>query len=202
MKINDLTFNYYKRKNTKSVYLILHGSGLNGINDSFIQNIFSSLQDDISRSIFMFNFLYCERGEKGSSGKELLEEKETLEIVLDFLEKEGYEEIIIIAKSLGGIIVSSYFEGEKHPNIKIKVIILGMVLGDFLTENLKGKLGLVIQGENDRFGNGEKVKEELQRKGVNASIVEIKNADHSYRDFNGNPVFQQKAIEEIKRWLF
>ena len=33
MKINDLTFNYYKRKNTKSVYLILHGSGLNGINE-------------------------------------------------------------------------------------------------------------------------------------------------------------------------
>jgi len=90
MKISDLTFNYYNRKNNKSVYLILHGSGLNGINDSFIKNIFLSLQDDISRSVFMFNFLYCERGKKGSSGKELIEEKETLETVIDFLEKEGY----------------------------------------------------------------------------------------------------------------
>jgi len=202
MKISDLTFNYYNRKNNKSVYLILHGSGLNGINDSFIKNIFLSLQDDISRSVFMFNFLYCERGKKGSSGKELIEEKETLETVIDFLEKEGYEEIIIVAKSLGGIIASSYFKRDKHPKIKFKIIVLGLVLGDFITENLKGKLGLVIQGENDRFGNGEKVKEELQKNGVNASVVEIKNADHSYRDSNGNPVFQKNAIEEIKKWLY
>lgn len=106
---SDLTYKYYPKLNSKTVYLILHGGGPEGIESNFISNIINSLCNT-GESVLGFNFPYCERGEENSSGEELLEETAALSKVVEFLKGEGYEKIIIVAKSLGGIITSYWLD--------------------------------------------------------------------------------------------
>jgi predicted alpha/beta-hydrolase family hydrolase len=190
--LKDLSYKYYHKRGSKTVYLVLHGGGREGVETPFITNIISSLSNkDIS--VFGFNFPYCERGEENSSGEELTEEIETLDVVVKFLHDEGYEKIVIVAKSLGNIITSFWL--AKQPDTIVEVVVLGYVLGSVNTEALKGKLKLVIQGANDRFGDAAAVRDELTQHSIEAAIVEVPDADHSYRNGQKEPVFQDKAIQ-------
>lgn len=190
--LQDLSYKYYHKRGAKTVHLVLHGGGPEGVETPFITNIINSLSNKGS-SVFGFNFPYCERGEENSSGEELTEEIEALNTVVKFLRDEGYEKIVIVAKSLGNIITSFWL--EKQPDANIEVIVLGYGIGSVKTEALKGKLKLVIQGANDRFGNAAAVKDELTQHSVEAAIVEVPDADHSYRNGQKEPVFQDKAIQ-------
>ncbi|TAH33596.1 alpha/beta fold hydrolase [Candidatus Saccharibacteria bacterium] len=188
----DLSYKYYRKLNAKTVYLVLHGGGPEGIETPFISNIINALVGT-SSSVFGFNFPYCERGEENSSGEALAEETAALDKVVQFLRSEGYEKIIIVAKSLGGITTSYWL--EQHPNENVEVVVLGYVIGSVKTEALPDKLRLVIQGENDRFGNAEAVKAELNKHNVTADVVEVSKADHSYRNEQKEPVYQEQTIE-------
>lgn len=190
--LQDLSYKYYHKLNAKKVYLVLHGGGAEGIETLFISNIISSFTGRGS-SVFSFNFPYCERREENSSGKELPEETATLHRVVRFLRSEDYEEIIIIAKSLGGITTSYWL--EQHPNEKVQVIILGYVIGSVRTDALQDSLRLVIQGESDRFGNAAAVNAELAKHNVAAKVLEVPKADHSYRNEQKEPVYQDIAVE-------
>lgn len=192
----NLSYKYYHKRDAKTVYLVLHGGGPVGIETPFIANIINALIGQ-GNSVLGFNFPYCERGEENASGSELTEEVATLDSVVQFLRSEGYEEIVIVAKSLGGII-ASYWLAE-HPNETAEVVILGYVIGSVRTKALQGKLRLAIQGENDRFGNADAVKEELAKYTVEADVAEVYKADHSYRNEQKEPIFQDKAIEELLR---
>lgn len=190
--LQDLSYKYYRKRNTKTVYLVLHGGGPVGIETPFISHIINALTGTGS-SVFGFNFPYCERGEENSSGEELAEETAALDKVVQFLRSEGYEKIVIIAKSLGGITTSYWL--EQHEDENVEVIVLGYVIGSVKTEALQGKLRLVIQGENDRFGNAKAVKEELAKYSAEADVVEVPKADHSYRNEQKEPVYQDATIE-------
>lgn len=159
--IQNLTYKYYHKQECKSVYIVLHGGGKEGIETNFISNIFNALIVDTQCSVFAFNFPYCSRGEEVSSGPELKEEINTLKKVLDFLKKEGYTKINIVAKSLGGIVASHWIEQTSPKDIKL--YILGYVLGSIKTNVLQDILYGVIQGEYDRFGNAMAVVEELKK---------------------------------------
>lgn len=116
-----------------------------------------------------------------------------------FLRSEGYEKIVIIAKSLGGIITSYWL--EQNPDENIEVVVLGYVIGSVKTEALKGKLHLVIQGENDRFGNAGAVKDELAKYDIETNVLELSKADHSYRNEQKEPVYQSAAVELLAQQL-
>lgn len=189
--LQDLSYKYYHKLNAKTVYLVLHGGGPEGIETPFISNIINALTGT-GISVFGFNFPYCERGEENSSGEELAEETAALDKVVQFLRGEGYEKIVIVAKSLGGITTSYWL--EQHPNENVEVVVLGYVIGSVKTEALPGKLRLVIQGENDRFGNAEAIKEELAKHNVTADVVEVPKADHSYRNEQKEPVYQDQTV--------
>lgn len=190
--LQDLTFTYYHKRESKTVYLVLHGGGPEGVETSFISNVMSALMTT-RNSVFGFNFPYCERGEENSSGPELVEESDALAKAVEFLKNEGFEKIVIVAKSLGGIVTSYWLAQNRNENVE--VIILGYVIGSVKTEALKEKLRLIIQGENDRFGNATAVEEELAQHGVQADVVEMPKADHSYRNEQKEPVYQKDAIE-------
>jgi predicted alpha/beta-hydrolase family hydrolase len=190
--LENTTYSYYHKRGSKTVYLVLHGGGSEGVESPFISNIIRSLTGT-GNSVFGFNFPYCERGEENSSGPELTEETDALNTVVDFLHSEGYEKIAVVAKSLGNIITSFWL--EKHPDANVKGVVLGYVIGSVKTEALQGKLKLVIQGENDRFGNAQAVKDELAVHSVEAEVVEIPKADHSYRNEQKEPAYQDQAIE-------
>lgn len=196
--LDNLSYKYYRKLNAKTVYLVLHGGGPEGIETPFISNIINALTDT-GKSVFGFNFPYCERGEENSSGEELTEETEALDRVVRFLRSEGYERIVIVAKSLGGIITSYWLEQNADENIEI--VVMGYVIGSVKTKALNGKLRLVIQGENDRFGNAVAVKDELAKYGVEANVVELPKADHSYRNEQKEPVYQSTAIELLAQQL-
>ncbi|SRR6266568_4155524 len=196
--LQDLTYKYYHKQGAKTVYLVLHGGGPEGVETPFISNIINTLTGTGS-SVFGFNFPYCERGEENSSGEELTEETAALDKVVQFLRSEGYEKIVVVAKSLGGIIASYWL--EQHADENVEVVVLGYVIGSVKTEALQSKLRLVIQGENDRFGNAEAVKEELTKHNVKAEVVEVPKADHSYRNAQKEPVYQNQAIELLVRAL-
>lgn len=189
--IPQVTYKYYRKLNSKVVYLVLHGGGPEGIEAPFISNVIDSLTST-DNSILGFNFPYCERGEENSSGPELLEETEALEKVVQFLRSEGYDKIIIVAKSLGGIVTSYWLEKN---NRDVEVVILGYVIGSVKTASLKNKLRMVIQGENDRFGNAGAVKEELGKYDIQANVIEVPEADHSYRNNVKEPTYQKQAID-------
>jgi len=196
--LQDLSYKYYHKLNSKTVYLVLHGGGPEGIETPFISSIINALTAT-SNSVFGFNFPYCERGEENSSGEELIEETDALDRVVQFLRGEGYEKVVIVAKSLGGIITSYWL--EQHADENVEVVVLGYVIGSVKTEALQGKLCLVIQGENDRFGNAGAVKEELARHSVEADVVEVPKADHSYRNEQQGPVYQDATIELLVQKL-
>ena len=98
----------------------MHGSGPVGVETSFIASIFDAIATT-KNSVIGFNFPFCDREEVNSSGPELKEEVGALKCVIDFVRSEGYEEIGIIAKSLGGIIASYYL--EQYPDSEIDLAI-------------------------------------------------------------------------------
>lgn len=191
LAFDNLTYVNYHKQSSKHVYLVLHGSGVAGVESSFISAIIQTLVKT-GQSVFGLNFPYCERGEETSSGPELVEEIETIRLVVLRLQEQGYR-ITIVAKSLGAIAASFYL--EQHPDDNIKIVVLGYVIGDVKTEAIKNNLKLIIQGENDRFGGNDALRDELGDITCVASI--IKKADHSYRDDAGQPVYQQEALAAL-----
>jgi predicted alpha/beta-hydrolase family hydrolase len=186
--LQDLSYKYYHKQGSKTVYLVLHGGGTGGIETPFVSSIMNVLTAT-GNSVFGFNFPYCERGEDNSSGPELAEETAALTGIVQYLRSEGYEKITIVSKSLGGIVASYWLAQNKADDIK--VVVLGYVIGSVKTEALQRRLDLVIQGENDRFGNAQDVKDELAKYDVAAKIVEVSKADHSYRNEQKEPVYQE-----------
>lgn len=193
--MDGLTYKYYKKNGTKRVYVILHGGGLVGVETEFISSIFNSISLT-KNSVICFNFPYCERGEEKSSGGNLKEEVSVLDQVIKYARSEGYAEIKIVAKSLGGIIASYYF--NRYPNDKIKIAILGYIPGEIKQKAIQNNLELIIQGENDRYASPLEVKKLV---GTSISVDEIKNADHSYRNDKKEPIYQNVAIERLLKWI-
>ena len=182
--MEGLTYKYYKKNNSKNIYLIIHGGGPVGVETDFISAIFDTIAKT-HNSALCFNFPYCERMEESSSGPDLLEEISTLKQVINFVHAEGYNRITIIAKSLGGIISSYYF--AKYPDKSIDLIILGYIPNEVKQNAISDNLKLVIQGEKI-VGN-------------KVAVIEIKNADHSYQNHNKEPIYQNEVLDHLVNWI-
>lgn len=71
--ISSLAYKYYHKAGSKTVHLVLHGGGPEGVESPFIARVIDGVTT-LKQSVFGFNFPYCERGEENSSGPELTEE--------------------------------------------------------------------------------------------------------------------------------
>lgn len=192
------SFDFYYNSRSKTLDVILHGGSL-GIDSLFIQKLFNSSKEP-GNSVVAFNFPYIEKREENSSGPELKEELETLQNILDFCKYKTYNKVRLLGKSLGGIVASFYL--DKLPTKESKrfsIIVLGYVTGGLKLKNFKGKIS-VIQGEKDKFGGIEAVKNDL--KGVQSKdlrFFEVAEADHSYRDpKTKEPIYEDRVIELLK----
>lgn len=187
---------FFEKKGAKVLDVIIHGSS-HGIESSFIQKVFESCKDE-GNSVIAFNFPYLERGEENSSGPELKEELETLETMLSIAKSKEYSRIRLIGKSLGGIVSSYYLNSIEKERKLYEVVILGYVTGEVKLRGFGGKI-TIIQGEKDKFGNIEVVKEDLKG-GISEDItyLEISGADHNYRDpGTKEPIYEDLAIEKL-----
>ncbi len=180
-----------------TIDILLHG-GKGGMNQSLSLNIFDACVNQ-EYSVVSFNFPFFEREEEQSSGPELNEELKTLQTVLDECKADEYKHVRLIGKSLGGIIASRFVSHlTKMDQEKYSVIIFGYVTGDINLNNFNGKI-TIIQGEKDKYGGIEVVKNDLKNAvSKNINYFEIKNADHSYRNGLKEPVFEDDAIDIFK----
>lgn len=196
MKIPSLEF--IQNNNSDTLDVLFHGSS-GGMNYSLMQKIFDECVKQ-EHSVANFNFPYFEKGEEQSSGPELKEELETLQSVLDECKAKEYQHIRLIGKSLGAIIASYYLKSlTKEEQPKYSIVVFGYVTGGIDLKSFEGKIH-IIQGEKDKFGNIEVVKNDLREVASNnINYFEIKNADHSYRNDQKEPVFEDGAIEVFSK---
>lgn len=188
----------FKVQNSDTLDILLHGSS-GGMNYSLMQKI-ADVCTKQGHSVANFNFSYFERGDEQSSGPELREEIETLQSVLNQCKAKEYKHIRLIGKSLGAIIASYYLKLlPKGEQSKYAVVVFGYVTGNIDLKGFEGKID-IIQGEKDKFGNMEVVKNDLKDAiSKNINYFEIKNADHSYRNVQKEPVFEDETIDIFKR---
>ena len=200
--IDTLEYEYSDRSQDSKAYLLIHGVR-GGIDEAYIQTLLKKL---IARkdTVMAINFPYMSRGETVPSGGAFEEEMDALQTAYTFLKGKDKTPIHIIAKSFGGIAVSRWL--TQNPDVSdVEVSIMGYIPGEeedgIMTEALRGKLKAVVQGENDRYASPGIIRAELLRYQINAEVIEIPNADHSYRDIvSANPppyAFQEDAINEL-----
>ncbi len=178
--------------------VLLHGAG-GGMNHSNITKAFEVCVKQ-GHSVINFDFPFFERGEEHSSGPDLTEEIETLKKVLTECKADKYKHIRLIGKSLGAIIAAKYLS-QLAPDVqkKFSVVIFGYDTGMIDISGFPGKV-TIIQGEKDKFGNIEVVMKDLRNAASkDISYFEIPNADHSYRNEQKEPVYEDKAIEIFKK---
>lgn len=196
MKIPSLQF--VQNNNSDTLDVLLHGSS-GGMNYSLMQKIFDECVKQ-GHSVANFNFPYFEREEEQSSGPELREELEILQVVLNQCNAKNYKHIRLIGKSLGAIIASYYLKSlSKEKQSKYSVVVFGYVTGSIDLKNFEGRID-IIQGEFDKFGNIEVVKNNLDEAvSKNINYFEIKNADHSYRNELKFTVFEDETIDIFRK---
>lgn len=174
--------------------VILHGSSP-GIEGGFFKKLFEASKVS-NHSVVMFNFPFIERGEDHSSGPELLEEITTLKQVLVDYKADDYQHVRLIGKSLGGIIAGAYLKRLDKPLLdKYSLVVLGYVTGGIDIKSFPGKI-TIIQGSEDRFGNIEAVKKDMEN-AVSRDVTfhSVDGADHSYRNpISKEPISEDQAV--------
>lgn len=192
---------HYQSNSLDELSIILPGSSL-GFQTGLINKIFNRLVAD-GKSAVSYNYPFLDRGEQQSSGEELAEEIEALKTVLQVVEVGKYRRLNFIGKSLGGIVATHFLSKPENRELldKATLAILGYIKG---STNLEGLLcpTIIIQGENDRFGGIDQVKQDLEgREHSHIQFVEIAGADHSYRDQERQPIFEDQAIEVLLEFI-
>lgn len=188
---------HYNSNNSNELNIIFPGSSL-GFQTGLINKIFNRFVAE-GKSAISFNYPFLDRGEENSSGEELIEELEALNEVLKLVDFNQYSKINFIGKSLGAIIASFFLQKPENMDLlsKVSLSVLGYVKGSIDLKSLNCKI-LIVQGENDRFGNITGVKKDFENTDhSNVTFIEIPNADHSYRNSEKQPVFEDLAIEEL-----
>lgn len=187
---------FYNNKST-TLDVVLHG-GSQGMDSGLINKVLEASRKQ-GNSVVAFNFPYIERGEENSSGPELVEELNALQLVLDYCKPEKFQQLRLIGKSLGGVVIG-YFLKKLTPkqSTKFSAIILGYDIGYIDIKGFSGKVR-IIQGSKDNFGDIEAVKNEMKDAiSKEVEYISIEGADHSYREPNTKePKYEDEAVRMI-----
>lgn len=184
------TLKFFHNSQAKVLDVILHGGSV-GMDAPFMKKVIATCRSQ-GHSVVAFNFPFFDRGDDHSSGPELVEELNTLRSVLAFCSSEKFSHIRIIGKSLGAIVGSYYLKNlDRKLHKRFSIVVLGYVIGSIDLTSFEGRV-VIIQGENDKFGNITQVKKSLTRAAKNINYFEIKGGDHSYR----NPETKEPDYED------
>lgn len=198
--INHLKYVYSDEFQQDDAYLLVHGVR-GGIEEAFIHTLLSKLTAR-GDTVLACDFPYLTRGEIVPSGGTFEEELSTLQSAYNFLRCEGKRPIQIIGKSFGAIVVSHWL--ARNPCIDdVRLNVMGYVTGEgrMNPDALRGRFSSVVQGQYDKYTSPAEVRAELRDHQVEGPIIEIPDADHSYRDMvNPHPApyaYQEKAIDTL-----
>jgi predicted alpha/beta-hydrolase family hydrolase len=189
------SFQHFHNSQSNQLDIISHGGGLD-ITSDFIQKIIAKCINQ-KHSVFAFNSFYIEEKTKIDLQKEV----QLIYYYWDYLtERENSKDLKIrlIGKSAGAILFSHFLQ-NLNINFKnqVEFVIYGCVPEEIQLQGLTNRI-TIIQGQKDRFGSGEMLKTKLQTINLpNLKIIEIPNADHSYRDQNGLNKYHELAISYL-----
>lgn len=189
-------FQFYHNKDSKQLDVVMHGIS-QGIDSRFMTKIINAARVE-GNSVVAFNFEYLDRGETKSSGNELIEERATLQKILDYSNANDFDNIRLIGKSLGGIVLARYLKDLKEEVYsKFSAIIFGYVVGDIDIKTFTGAIR-IIHGSRDKFGDINAVKKDLDgARSEKIDLIEIEGASHSYcNPENDEPIYEDEAIRK------
>jgi len=176
--------------------LILQGGNF-GIDSNFIQKIYEA---SVSQGFtaLAYNFPYYDRGEKSTTDG-CSEEAETVKDSIEYLQSNGAENILVVAKSLGSVVATKAL--LRHPELPVrKVVILGSPIKYCDFTGFKDIALQIIQGSSDKYGDANDVRAALSHAGVEAVVNEIADADHSFRGQNGEEPGEQITAINMINW--
>ena len=188
-------FKYFYNHKAENLEVILPGIS-QGMDSGFINKIIEVCWSK-GDSVVTFNFPFFERGKENSSGPELIEEIEALRVVLDYCQSDNYRNIILIGKSLGGVVAGAYLKKlSPEQKRKFSLVIFGYDIGYIDIKDFSGKI-IIVQGSEDKFGDVEAVKKDMH--GATSKCVtylSVEDADHSYRiPETKEPFYEDEAIK-------
>jgi dienelactone hydrolase len=118
--------------------------------------------------------------------------------VLSQLNLKNYKKLHFIGKSLGALVLQRYIESSKFNKPETFFTILGYLVGEVNIQKLIVNLH-IIQGQLDPHGAPEAIESEMKNSiSKNKQIDVVNGGDHSYRNSEKQPVFQDYAISLIK----
>lgn len=193
-------------KRAKKCVVLTHGAGESS--EASFLSYFAAALTKLDYKVIRFDFPYME--DRSSTGRKRPPDKEEIlkQVWLDVLDAVPQERVVIGGKSMGGRI-ASYIADESraegllclgypfHPTGKPEKL---------RTEHLinLNTPTLIIQGENDPFGNRKEVAEYPLSDGIRVHWAI--DADHSFRPKRGSDRTQDQnmknAMRAIEKFLF
>ena len=97
---------------------------------------------------------------------------------------------------MGAIVAGKFLKQQNLDYEKCSITVLGYVVGGIDIKDFEGNI-TIIQGSEDRFGNIEKIKEDMGVLDDRVRYFEINGADHSFRDSGGEETYVDEAFSKI-----
>ncbi len=193
--MKSYTYSYNQISNSTKLTVIIHGGG-EGIESTFIQKIKNKFK---TNSTLLIQMPFIDRGEEGTSTKTFDEEIKEIKDIIDSIDKSSIKSIKFIGKSIGALVTLNYIYQNylELSNYNIDLTMLGYLVELTKIDYSKPFKIKIIQGDNDKYGKIEDINNIIQDSKLLIELLTIPNADHSYRDFNKNPIYQDLAIDLI-----
>jgi predicted alpha/beta-hydrolase family hydrolase len=195
--MKHLTYSYNSIPNSEDLNVIVHGGG-EGINSDFIQNI-KNVYDDESTLLIQMPFM--DRGEEGGTTPTFDEEIITIEEVIKLVDLTKIKNLNFVGKSIGAHILLAYIYKNytQLDNYNLRITFLGMLVDLFKYDETKPIRISILQGTKDKYGSIEDIVTMIkQTKSSLISLVRFENADHSFKDENKNPIYQDDVIKQLE----
>ena len=216
VQINNNIFLFSKREIAKTLIVFSHS--LSDTHESDLSKEITKKLYDAGMAVVLYDFSFTKRGDEPSS--DLSQEVDELSVVVSIVsEKIQPEKIILIGKSLGGV-VSAMYCSKDVSNAILSLFIIGFpfklgfppnfqllkdpnpILPDYVSQydnlfrSIKTPI-FVIQGDHDDLGEIDECKDFFS-KYDNCSLDIVENSDHGFRSPNNeNDTSYDKCAELI-----
>lgn len=186
-------------------YVLLPGSS-GGLKHPLMKMLFKGLKAR-HKSTVMLEYPYQTRN-TSPPANDLSEELSALKVLLADIEKKDFDRYTYIGKSLGGLVATWLMREDAYRESCSAIHIMGCVLDNGDEEGIdvlaaKDKIGVVVQGELDDYGDSQIIKAHLQANGSMAQVIGIPDGDHGYRHLGKRdaPTHEQEAVSELFKAL-
>ena len=177
-------------KDIETLHLLLPGAS-QGPNVGILKFVSDRLKST-GKTYLAVSFPFQDKGHDSPESQAFNAEIAEVMRGLKHIESEvSPKRMVIIGKSFGALVGAKMLPILKENySAEIEFHVLGYIFDEGLSPIAQAEKVFVYQGEFDRFGTPEQVREKLP----NAKVFSIQGADHSYRNDKKEPVFEVEVL--------